>query len=205
MKIVQAHADYHSGMITYYERVGDRVRKRQTQGEFVCFLAKKDVKRDLLSALRSSRNVAGLTQEGDWLRVAWKSKAARDAACEPLAGWFRAQGLDTYEADLLPLRRWMADQGVEIDRPRRCYFDIETCARFPMSQKEKMRILTWTLMDDAGNAKSGVLEADTDEAEKTLLAEFWATVEAFDQVLAWNGDNFDPMFWNSPGYRGKYK
>ena len=33
-------------MITYYERVGDRVRKRQTQGEFVCFLAKKDVKRE---------------------------------------------------------------------------------------------------------------------------------------------------------------
>lgn len=196
MKILQAHADRDTGVVTYYAREGENVRKRQVAGEFVSYFRHADVSRDLMRTLRSSSHVRGVSQEGDWIRVWWATNAAREAACNPKDGWFSKQGIDTYEADVPPLRRWMADNGVEIERPRRCYLDIETCARFPMSEKEKQRIMTWTVMDDDGNARQGCLESDDDSAEKRLLADFWSTIEGFDQILAWNGDGFDfPMIF----------
>lgn len=196
MKILQAHADRDSGVITYYVRDEGNVRKRQVRGEFVSYLRAGDVNREMLRAFRNSKNVCGVSQEGSWIRVSWTSNAARDAANDPKDGWFAKQGIDTFEADVPVLRRWMADEGIEIDRPRRCYLDIETCARFSMSEKEKQRILTWTVMDDAGNARQGCVESDDDGAEKRLLADFWSTIEGFDQILAWNGDGFDfPMIF----------
>lgn len=201
--MLNAHIDPHTAVITYYERVGDAVRKRTARGEYVSYLAKNDVKRDLLRALRESHNVVGVTQEGTWLRVAWASRYAREATCDGTEGWFAKQGIQTYEGDVPPLRRWMADNAVGIQKPRRCYLDIETCARFPMSEKEKQRILTWTVMDDDGNARQGCLESDDDSAEKRLLTDFWSTIENFDQVLAWNGDGFDfPMIFARSALQG---
>lgn len=196
MKIVQAHANRDTGVVTYYARENNRVQRSQAKGEFVSYLRAEDVSGGMLRVLRNSRNVRGVATEGAWVRVSWSSNAARDAACDPKEGWFATQGIATYEADVPVLRRWMADNDIEIDRPRRCYLDIETCARFPLSEKEKTRILTWTVMDDAGNAHQGCLESDDDGAEKRLLADLWSTFEGFDQVLAWNGDGFDfPMIF----------
>lgn len=201
--MLNAHIDPQTAVITYYERVGDAVRKRTARGEYVSYLAKNDVKRDLLRALRESHNVVGVTQESAWLRVAWASRYAREATCDGTEGWFIKQGIQTYEGDVPPLRRWMADNAVTIQKPRRCYLDIETCARFPMSEKEKQRILTWTVMDDDGNARQGCLESDDDSAEKRLLTDFWSTIENFDQVLAWNGDGFDfPMIFARSALQG---
>ncbi len=198
MPILNAWADPGTGIITTYERGrSGAVVKRHVRGEFVSYLAKKDVSADLARALRGSRNIVGVAQEGtDWVRITWRSRQAREDACDVERGWFAKQEIPTYEADVAPLRRWMADNAVPIARPRRVYLDIETCARVPVSQKEDMRILCWTLMvekdaDHADLVEQGVLQADNDADEKRLLLEFWKALEAFDQVLAWHGDGFD--------------
>lgn len=191
ISVVNAYADSATGNITFYERVGDATRKRTAKGEFASYLRTDDVTPALYRALRQSKNVTGAVKEGSWYRITWASRAAREAACDPKEGWFEKQALYTFEADVPPLRRWMADNDVSIARPRRAYFDIETCARVPLSRKEESRIIMWTLMDDAGNTKTGVLKEDTKEGERELLLELWDALQSFDQVLAWNGDRFD--------------
>lgn len=200
---VNAFADYNTGEITVYERgASGGLTKRAVRGEFVCYLAKKDCTRELLRSLRTSRNVAGISQEGEaWVRVVWRSRGAREAACEPVNGWFSKQNIPTYEADVPALRRWMIDQHVTIQRPRRVYLDIETCGRVPFSKKEESRVLCWTLsveqdIERARVVAQGVLSRDDDRAERGLLVELWVALGDYDQVLAWNGDEFDfPVIW----------
>lgn len=193
MKVLNVVADPQSGMMTVYEQADGGVVRRQVRGEYVCYLDKTVVTRDLLRSLRGSRHVSGISQEGErWLRIVWRTRYAREQACDPKEGWFAKQHITTYEADVSPVRRWMADNAaVHVAQPRRVYFDIETDARVPLSRKEEQRILCWSLIDDAGSERSGVLEDDTDDAERAMLLDLWRVLEGYDQVLAWNGDNFD--------------
>jgi hypothetical protein len=100
MKILQAHADRDTGVVTYYAHEGENVRKRQVAGEFISYFRHADVSRDLMRTLRSSSHVRGVSQEGDWIRVWWATNAAREAACNPKDGWFSKQGIDTLSTRL---------------------------------------------------------------------------------------------------------
>jgi uncharacterized protein YprB with RNaseH-like and TPR domain len=71
------------------------------------------------------------------------------------------------------------------------WLDLETDSRIPFSKKEEMRILVWSLEDEDGRVQVGVLEADNDRAEKVLLERLWRALEDYDQIIAWNGDDFD--------------
>jgi DNA polymerase elongation subunit (family B) len=149
-----------------------------------CFLRASDVSPDLSRQLAAARKVAYVRPDGEWLRVGFRSSwDAREAA--------RVLPVPVYECDVHPVRRWITDATVEIQRPRRCYLDLETDSRVPFSRKEQARILSWALEDDSGEWVQGVLDADTDEAERELVRDLWAELERFDQVLSWNGDRFD--------------
>lgn len=195
--ILNAWADPATGNITTFERVrSGAVVKRLVRGEHVSYLLTADVPADVLRSLRKSSNVAGVTSEGVWTRVVWRTRQAREAACDPEHGWFAKQKIATYEADVPTVRRWMIDNAIAIQRPRRVYLDIETCGRFPIAEKEKTRVLCWTLAKAGPDGEpvlvaQGVLERDDDADEKRLLQQLWGALEAFDQVLAWNGDSFD--------------
>lgn len=197
MKVLNAVPDHQTGDIILYTRGDTGVQRRTTRGEHVCYLAAKDATRDLLRTLRASRHVRAIAAEGDsWIRVSWRTRQACDGACDPKDGWFAQRGIKTYEGDLPALRRWMVDNKIEIQRPRRVYLDIETCGRVPFAQKEQSRILCWTLCveQDVHRGRvvaQGVLQRDDDAAEAVLLREFWAALDGYDQVLAWNGDEFD--------------
>ena len=130
-RIVNAWADY-QGQITAYVPTGAGVRVIKVRGEYVCYLRASDVSASLAHMLRASSHVAGITTEGEWLRVRWRTAQARDGACDPREGWFAKQGIPTFEGDVPPLRQRMIDNAVQIARPRRAYFDIETCARVPL-------------------------------------------------------------------------
>lgn len=209
-RVLNAWADPATGVITTYERArSGAVVRRHVRGEHVCYLAKKDVGRELLRSLRTSRNVLGVTQEGEkWIRVVWRTRQARELACDPEKGWFAKQEIPTYEADVPVVRRWMVDQHIAVARPRRVYLDIETCGRVSIAEKELSRILCWTLCterdaDGATVVAQGVLQRDDDAAEKELLVELWKALDAFDQVLAWNGDGFDfPVIFARSHFHG---
>lgn len=194
------------GVVHYVERTerpgGPEVTIRQVTGYAVSYLRLTDASRDLMRTLRASRFVAGIVAEGDWLRVSWASRGAREAACGK-RGWFAEKGIPTFEGDLPAVRRWAVDTGVEVQRPRLAYLDIETCGRVPFSKKEEMRVLCWTLTRADGQAVTGMLDEDTDEDEGRVLRELWSALDTVDQVAAWNGDRFDfPVVFERSRRRG---
>lgn len=165
---------------------GDLVLRR-IRPEASCFVRQEDVDADLMRMMRESSLVSAVHREGKWLRIVWCDRDTCASASEKLED----KGVLTYEADVSPVRRYCADHRVEVARPRRVYFDIETDSRVPFSKKEQMRVLVWSLVEEDGTSHRGVLAEDTDEAEAELLADLWHTLDRFDQVLSWNGDRFD--------------
>jgi DNA polymerase elongation subunit (family B) len=104
--------------------------------------------------------------------------------------WLKSKGIETFEGTVDPLLRWEADTVYEVVKPRRAYLDIETDSRVPFSRKKEMRILCW-VVQGADAVHRGVLEADTDEAERVLLEELLAVLRDYDQIIGWNLDRFD--------------
>lgn len=104
-----------------------------------------------------------------------------------------ASGIQSYEADVTPLKRWMIDNNVQIQRPRRIYLDIETDSRatFESAKNGGARVLCWALVRDDGASRTGVLKEDSDEAEFELLQALIDSLEPFDQIVGWNVEGFD--------------
>jgi DNA polymerase elongation subunit (family B) len=156
----------------------------------------RDLERDLV------RLASSVEQEGDWLRVGFpnadlrraicferesRNRVTREVAINPLI----ARGVQHYEADLDPIRRYFTDTGATIARPRRLYLDIETDSRLPFSRKEEMRVLCWAVIDDERQLACGVLREWSDRAERELLGLLWEVADPYDQIVSWNGDGFD--------------
>lgn len=179
---------------------GGRVLARH-RAEHACYLRTADVAEDVLRRLRSTSAILEVRPDGDeWTRLRFRDRdvlyrataaSLRGEDGQPRPGLLPGLGLKTHEADLDPVRRWSLETGVEVLAPRRGYLDLETDSRVPFSKKETARILSWSLGDDSGEMVTGVLEADTDEAERELLLDLWHELEGYDQVAAWNGDDFD--------------
>ena len=170
---------------------GKRVVRSQN-AEWASFCAAADLKPEERRQLRASRHVAGLVDEGAWVRVQWADPRTRKLSCAK-DGWFASKGIATYEADVDPVRRLFVDRPIGVQRPRRCYLDIEADSRVTVSSKESARMLAWSLYDaQTGKlAASAVLAEDSDKAERALVERLWSALEAFDQVCAWAGDFFD--------------
>jgi DNA polymerase elongation subunit (family B) len=132
------------------------------------------------------RDVLGVKQEGDYIRVRWRGKWERRDSCKKL----RESGkIPVLEGDLNPIKRLIADKGLGIAKPRRLYFDIETDSRanFAKARQGESRVLSWAAIDEDGNEFTDVLEEWSDEAEKRLLLAFWKLAEKYDQLIAWAG------------------
>lgn len=191
-EVLNAYLDENDTRLVLVHR-DERGHRRQTKlkAEWASFYAKNDLSEKLLRDLKSSAYVSSVRADVEFVRVTWKGEhARRDFTSDPRSPLVQAD-IKTYEGDVDPIRRFLSDHTVRVATPRLCYLDIETDSRVPFSRKTEMRVLSWALVDAAGDAQLGVLEADTDEAERALLIAFWAALESFDQVLAWNGDNFD--------------
>jgi len=182
----------------------DPLGKRLTKGypaEYSCFLRRDQVTRDHASKLQRWPRIKSWREEGDWIRVSWRSWADLKEATQRLRydhpelggkeTLFERMGLEVYEADVYPVRRWLTENEVTIQTPRRCYLDLETDSRVPFSRKEEMRILSWAVTDDNGDWAGEVLADDTDKCERELLEEMWQHMDQYDQVCAWNGKKFD--------------
>jgi len=158
--------------------------------EHACFL-KADTSPELLRELRGSSHVLGIAREDDWLRVRWRDREFAQRGCEWLQ---KERATPTFEGDVTPVQRWLADEKPKIAKPRAVYLDIETDSRvtFAKAIAGDARVLCWSLVDaETGAEFCAVLEADTDAAERDLLQALWDTLLAYDQVIAWNGDAFD--------------
>lgn len=170
------------------ERNGDEVIIRERAAEFSCFI-RNDIDEATKRKIRSHRAVKGMLEEGDWIRVIWKSSFEREDLCKKL----EADGVRTYEGDVGAVRRYLTDHKIPHVTPRLCFYDIETDSRVPvrLAAEGKARILCWSVIGADGKVTVGVLDEDTDVAERALLQRLIKTLEQYDQVTSWNGDNFD--------------
>lgn len=188
----------HKTIVVLEEMPDGSRRRRRIRAEWSCFIKATDLTREIRRSLSRSRVVLGFQTEGDWVRVRWRDRSVRYNACKRgdedvlrFQGWFQREGIESFEGDIGPVQRWLADNDVAIARPRRCYLDIETDSRLPFSKKHKMRVLCWCVVDEEGNSTTGLLKEDADADEKRVLRELFDHLADFDQVLAWNGDGFD--------------
>lgn len=112
----------------------------------------------------------------------------------------RDRGVIAWEADLTPLRRFVADN--PIDYPdagdfSETYFDIETDDRNndTFSHLGKYRILSIAWEDKEGTGGKLLLEEDTDAAEREMLRAFRDRVlRRTDVLFSWNGYSFDYFY-----------
>jgi DNA polymerase elongation subunit (family B) len=162
---------------------------RQRRAEYSCFI-KNDLDDKTKSAIRGHRAVTGFIDEGRWCRITWTDTRAREKYCELL----HRDGVQTYEGDVNPVRRFMTDHDLTLAAPRVVHLDIETDSRVPIRKaaEGEARVLCWSLVCSATGKKTvGVLEEDSDVSERALLLRLWKCLEDYDLVTAWNGDKFD--------------
>jgi DNA polymerase I len=184
------NAYWSGGAITLTVQKPDGANEtRRVPAEHVCFLRAKDIDDEMMRRFRADGRVASIRPEGEWLRVRWRDYGAVYGACE----WLHSKFIPTFEADVDPVKRYLADSGATIAKPRRCFIDIETDSRAGIAKaiRGEARVLSWALVDDQGEKVVGLLEADTNEAERELLLDFWHEVAAYDQIVGWNLDRFD--------------
>ncbi len=209
-RYVNAFWDRGSNVVNAFWRDGGALKRELIEAEHTCFLRNDDLDRTITSAgheqtlerwLRGARAITGLVREEKFARVRWRRREQlQDATALKLRdgsqGWFRSLGIEAFEADVSPVRRWLTDRRIEIARPRRVYLDIEADSRVPFAVKENARMLSWSLWDDdkKGIVARGMLQHDTDTDERRLLEELWHALDPYDQVVSWNGDRYDfPM------------
>lgn len=165
--------------------------KKTIDPQSVSYHKVTDISGGVKSALGRSKYVKSMTVEGKWCRITWVDHEARKSAVAP-DGYFKANGILSFEGDVHPIKRHFSDTGDHIAKPITGYIDIESDSRLPFSRKEEMRVLCWTLVHAVtGEVTWGMLEEDSDASEKVLLDALWKAAEQFDQLVAWNGDRFD--------------
>src|SRR6185312_1310383 len=169
-----------------YRDARDQRMARRVPAEWSSFVRRQDVPAELLRELKASEFVAGVREEGEFYRICWTSDEWRRKA-HARDGFFHSLGIETFEADIDPIRRFFSETGALVGTPRRVYLDIETDSRVQpaVARQGKARVLCWSLAVDGGCRLSagpnprfaaapmtvarGVLSADTDEAERRLL------------------------------------
>jgi DNA polymerase elongation subunit (family B) len=189
--IVNAYIDGDDEHIVLVQRdeAGARITHR-VLADYAIYFRNGEVPGDWLRKWRRDPSCRGYRAEGEWLRTRWRGWNARRF----ILSIAHEEGIETFEGDCNPVKRWMADHpDVTIQAPRRAYVDIETDSRVGPKQarEEGARILTWCVMGEDGSYEVGVLEEDTDAAERVLLRAFYQAMMPYDQMVAWNGDEFD--------------
>lgn len=183
-----------------------RLLRQVKRAEYSCFVRAGALKEEQLRALRASKHVVAIREEGAYLRILWADSDARRNAClrtvkhvdpwtrrvDEKPGLFAQWAIEVFEGDVSPERRWLTDSpDVSIARPRRVFLDFEWDSRVPFTRLAEARILVWALATSPTETKTGVLADDTETAERDLLKELWRELDGFDQVVAWNGDHAD--------------
>jgi DNA polymerase I len=162
---------------------------RRVPAEHTCFLRSSDVDDNMMRMLRADGRVASIRVEDTWLRIRWRDRGAVYDVCKGLEAKF----IQSFEGDVDPVKRYLADSNAPIAKPHRCFTDVETDSRAGIAKaiRGEARVLSWAIVDDDGDKIVGVLEADTDNAERELLLDFWHEAARYEQIVGWGLDRFD--------------
>ena len=189
--IVNAYVDGGEEHVVLCQRREDgSLATHRVLADYCVYFRQDEVPGELRRKWRRDPLCRGYKPEGEWLRTRWRGYNARRAVLHEM----HEQGVPTYEGDCSPVKRWMADHPeVQIQKPHRVYLDLETDSRVHIGKvrEEGARILVAGLVAEDGSKQAVVLEDDTDAAERVLLKRLFELLDPYDQVCAWNGDEFD--------------
>jgi len=191
-KFLNGFVDNKDLYLIYRDPQGQRMARRH-KAEWSSFVKQAEIPPELLRELKASEFVSGVREDGEFYRICWSAPEWRSKA-HGREGFFQERSIQTYEADVDPVRRYFSETGDHIQLPRRIYLDIETDSRVPpaIARQGKARVLCWSLADDdLRTVARAVLTDDVDDAERKLLEALWGALEPYDQVCAWFGDLFD--------------
>lgn len=167
-------------------REGDDVRVVKRAARYSFFL--KGADEQDRQHLSRAHEVSGVSVSGIWTRVDCQNSWARRDVVRTI----ERAGIKTFEADVGPLRRLLSDEpNITIsDHLRAVWLDIEVDSRatFKDQRAGKARVLCWALSTaDGAVVATGLLEADHDDAERSLLTSLFDALVPFDVVTAWSG------------------
>lgn len=190
---VNAFVDDRTSLLYLLRRDNDgKLLVKKTQAEYVTYHKKSDITPAVRRAIERDSGLVAAKFEGEWYRATWRSYMDRQQALQD-DGAIGSHELPHYEADVHPVRRFLVDSNCGIQKPRRAFLDIETDSRLSFAKLKagEGRILCWAIVGEDGIAHKGVLKKDTDAAERELMHEMLDALDDYDQIVAWNGDNFD--------------
>lgn len=188
----EAISAFEDGANVYFREASGTVRR--VRAEYAMFVQTAKVTPELATMMRGADVIVAVVPEGDWTRIVARDfEARRSLANKHPKNPFVSRGIELYEADVDPVTRAMIDHDVRVVRGRSVYLDIETDPRPTFAFKERMRVLSWVLIDEATGelVAEHVLAADTDDSERACLKELWEKLGHYDRILSWSGDDFD--------------
>ena len=125
-------------------------------------------------------------ESGEWNRL---------CNIDTLVALFARKNIKTYDADLTPLHRFLADYEIQIDMDLSIfYFDFETDDTnrgFSDHSMSMNRILSFSYYDNFGDNGFDILKKESDYCERNLILRFLKCASKYDIISAWNGWNFD--------------
>jgi len=102
--------------------------------------------------------------------------------------------VQTYEADVLPYKRFCLQDDIEFeDKHKLLFLDIETDDRHRNGQPVpgEYRILSVALGEMNSKIAWLCIDEDTDEAEKSMLLKLAKIMNSYDVLIGWNSSSFD--------------
>lgn len=184
------------------------IEQERVPAEYSFFVKTSELPAALEQSLRAARSVSFMRKEGkagEWTRIAWVDDWARRAQIygrkDKASGIkypspFQAQGIEIFEGDVDPVRRWFTDNDGRVAKPIRGYFDFETDSRVPprLAREGHARILSISLAsEDEAKQWLGIAETFDDDGERKLIYAWLDKIREWGmtQLLAWGGENFD--------------
>lgn len=206
-----------SDIYLYYKEDGNHKREVIRNFPFY-FLVKEDDflnNKDIFRKLKDRKYVSGYKRHDEggidrWVRVYVRKNHKRNDQfntylesgewnkLENIANLVKAiedNGIRTYEADLTPLHRFLADYDINFDDDIRIlYFDLETDdtqGGFSDESMARNRVLSFSVYGSDGRKGVVASKSNAEEGERILLKKFYKIASQYDVISAWNGANFD--------------
>jgi len=149
---------------------------------------------DMQSFPEVFQGVPHYQEEGRYIRVYMKPRTTRSKIDEILH-MSNADGVFPREADVSALRRWFSDTGSLVsNKTKALFFDLETKPEvigFDEEAKKHHRIISFSAQDLNNNRWFDYNHTNDLQGEERLIKSFLKIAEAYDTLLAWNGNDYD--------------
>ena len=189
IKIRNAYSEKDDIVFTYREGNRRRLFKVPEFDWYFCVTIEDFKNRNnIFKNLQEQRLVYKYEKSGMFVKVFCERKGAKpDSPAFTVLKMLSESEIKTYEADLNPIKRFLADNDAEIsDEYDILYFDIETDDTTRRIEIGKHRILSF-----AGVDREGTVYYFDDKDEKDLLNNILATFRKYDVITGWNISGFD--------------